>query len=298
MKCLFIYNPNSGKKKVLRYLEDIKTKLNKIFDEVKIFATSKKGDIKELIKKHCIGIDAVIVAGGDGTISEAVNSIMHLNKKLVLGILPFGTVNDISRNLGIPKNYKKALSLLENKRVFKLDVIKINNTYGVYVLGGGLFTETSYNTSQKAKKKFGRVAYGLHGLKKMFQTKNRPLTFTIDGKKLSSKASLFLFINSKFVAGFKIDPNNEYSDQKGSFVLIESDSEKVKLSQLFKIARLFLCGYKNFKDKMLVKTKATKVKIESSEPYDFNLDGEIFSASSATIEIVPGLKIISYETKT
>ena len=103
MRCLFIYNPNSGKKKVLKYLEDIKTKLNKIFAEVKTFATSKKGDIEELIKKHYTEIDAVIIAGGDGTISEAVNSIMHLNKKLVLGILPFGTVNDISRNLKISK---------------------------------------------------------------------------------------------------------------------------------------------------------------------------------------------------
>ena len=51
MKCLFIYNPNSGKKKVLKYLEDIKTKLNKIFDEVKIFATSKKRRYKRINKK-------------------------------------------------------------------------------------------------------------------------------------------------------------------------------------------------------------------------------------------------------
>lgn len=298
MKCLFLYNPQSGKGKIAKKEKYITSFLEKTFDKLVVFRTQAKGDVTKEILKSGEKFDTIVVAGGDGTISEAVNGIMHLEKKPSLAILPFGTVNDVAHSLKIPTNTKKALNVIAKGTAKPHDVIKVNDSYGIYVFGGGALTETSYNTSQKAKKKFGRVAYGVYGLKKMFKTKNKSFTFTVDGKKISSKASLFLFINSKYVAGFKIDPNNDYSDQKGSFVLIESDSEKVKLSQLFKIARLFLCGYKNFKDKMLVKAKATKVKIESLEPYDFNLDGEIFSASSATIEIVPGLKIISYETKT
>ena len=286
MKCLFIYNPNSGKKKVLKYLEDIKTKLNKIFDEVKIFATSKKGDIKELIKKHCIGIDAVIVAGGDGTISEAVNSIMHLNKKLVLGILPFGTVNDISRNLGIPKNYKKALSLLENKRVFKLDVIKINNTYGVYVLGGGLFTETSYNTSQNSKKVFGKIAYVFHALKKFIKTKTIDLEIEIDKDLYKFKTSFFLIVNSKYVGGQRLCKQSVLNDGKATLILFQNKNAKAKFSDLCKIANLFLFGIKkNYPSTVFVKD-INSINFTFSSQFDFNLDGEKLSCKEAKIEII------------
>lgn len=286
MICLFIYNPNSGKKKILKYLENIKTKLNKIFADVKTFATSKKGDIEELIKKHYTEIDAVIIAGGDGTISEAVNSIMHLNKKLVLGILPFGTVNDISRNLKISKNYKKALSLLENKKVFKLDVIKVNNTYGVYVLGGGLFTETSYNTTQNSKKFFGKIAYVFHALKKFNKAETTGVEIEINNDSYKFKTSFFLVVNSKYVGGQELCKQAVLNDGKATLILFKNKNAKVKFSDLCKIAKLFLFGIKKHCSSTVFVKDVSNLNFKFPSQFDFNLDGEKLSCKEAKIEII------------
>ena len=293
MKCMFLYNPESGKGKIAKKESYITDFLEQHFSSVAVFRTQKKGDVTKEILNDGEKFDIVVIAGGDGTISEAVNGIMHLKKKPALAILPFGTVNDVAHSLKIPTNTKKALSVIAKGVARPHDVIKVNDGYGIYVFGGGALTETSYNTSQRAKKIFGRLAYGMHGIKNMFKTSLQSLTFTVDGEKFTSKASLFLFINSRFVAGFKMDKNNSPTDKKGTFVMLESRNEKMKFFHLFKIAKLFLFGCEKIKDKKLVKMKANKLEIESAKPYNFNLDGEVFSASYVTLEIVSGLKIIS-----
>ncbi len=292
MKCLFLYNPKSGKGKIARKEKYIKSYLGKIFDEVDVFYSNAKGDIFNKILECGQLYHTLVVAGGDGTISEAVNGIMHLNKRPNLAILPFGTVNDVAHSLHIPFNTKKALAVIKNGKPLAHDVLKVNNDFGIYVFGGGVFTETSYNTPQKAKKKFGRLAYGIHGLKEMFRSSNAMLSFTINGQTFSCNASLFLFINSIFVAGFKIDKTNNACDQKASFVLIKSADNKVKVSQLFKIAKLFVCGYKQACSHDVFKIKTSKIVIECEKEYPFNLDGEIYFAKSVTVEVVPGLNIL------
>ena len=186
MKCLFIFNPKSGKNKITKKLDKIVSCLKSLFDFVVVHPSASSQDIVDCIISYQNEIDCVVVAGGDGTISQAVNAIMHTGKKIKLGILPFGTVNDVAHSLKIPRNTNKALGIILKGQTFLHDVIKLNDRYGIYVFGCGVFTETSYNTSQKAKKSFGRVAYGLHALKKLKETRKLhknskffPLTFPI-----------------------------------------------------------------------------------------------------------------------
>lgn len=49
--------------------------------------------------------DLVVCSGGDGTLDEVVEGMMHRQKKLPLGYIPSGTVNDFARSLKIPPGY-------------------------------------------------------------------------------------------------------------------------------------------------------------------------------------------------
>lgn len=284
MKCLFIFNPKSGKSKIAKKLDKIVSCLKSLFDFVVVHPSASSQDIVDCIISYQNEIDCVVVAGGDGTISQAVNGILQTGKKIKLGLLPFGTVNDVARSLKIPRCTDKALKVIASGKTFLHDVIKVNNRYGIYVFAAGLFTETSYNTSQKAKKKFGRIAYGLHALKKFSQTKNKNLDFAFENEKLSCLCSFFLLSNSRFVAGQKIEKNALLDDGEARAVIIKSKSEKPSFADFSKIIKLFLFGLNC--SKKVVNKHISNVEISCQEKINFNLDGECFEANKVNLSIV------------
>lgn len=64
--------------------------------------------------------DAVIVCGGDGSISSAAPAIMESG--LPLGIIPAGTANDLARTLSIPLDHAAAADLIVRGYTRRIDV--------------------------------------------------------------------------------------------------------------------------------------------------------------------------------
>ena len=68
---------------------------------VELRQTEKAGDATLMAREAAqIGCDMVIVAGGDGTVNEAVNGLV--GTQTALGVLPVGTGNRWARQLRIP----------------------------------------------------------------------------------------------------------------------------------------------------------------------------------------------------
>jgi diacylglycerol kinase family enzyme len=61
-----------------------------------------------------------VVCGGDGTVESLAEPLV--NKDVVLGIIPTGTRNNVALSLGIPKDIKKAVSLLRTGQQIKIDI--------------------------------------------------------------------------------------------------------------------------------------------------------------------------------
>ena len=285
MRYLLIYNPNSGKGKIKRYLNYIEKKVNEFCSTYKILQTSCKEDISKFILGYGEDFDVVVICGGDGTISEAVNAIASLKKKPKLAILPTGTVNDIAHNFNITRNLKKAISLIFEGSSFSCDCIKVNDRYGLYVMGAGIFTETSYTTSQRSKKIWGRLAYAFHGIKKIFKTKNVDLKFNANGQNLTTKTPLFLIINSRYVAGFKINKTNICDDGKVLLAILTTDKDHPRFIDLCRIAKLFLKGTDSVNKKFIIKKDVSSLEIDAEQTINFNLDGELFQAKRLQINI-------------
>src|SRR5206468_3987368 len=60
-----------------------------------------------------------VAAGGDGTISSVVQALV--NSEAVLGVLPLGTYNHFARDLGIPLDWREALSVALTGTVRQVD---------------------------------------------------------------------------------------------------------------------------------------------------------------------------------
>lgn len=276
MKCVYIYNPNSGKMKNGKKSNYIVERLKQKFNELEVKPTGKRGDAGEFAKAACGNCDVLVVAGGDGTLNEVINAIAPCKIRPTIGYIPTGTANDLAHSLKIPKNIKKALNIIMEGKSIMHDVFKAGQHYGIYVCGFGVFTSCSYNAAQKYKKHFGRIAYAANGAKEMFTGKPFKLTLTSLTSTITGKFVLGLIVNSRYVAGFKINKMACCNDGFVNVVLVRTNAKRhFSLASLLRVFRVFLFGINSLShNKKCVILKLNKFKVDVENNITINLDGE------------------------
>ena len=75
MKCLFVYNPNSGNGRINKYLSYVVNRLSKRFDQIDCHPTKNPQDATKIAREACGVYDYLIFAGGDGTFNEVIQGI-------------------------------------------------------------------------------------------------------------------------------------------------------------------------------------------------------------------------------
>ncbi len=71
-----------------------------------------------------LGADAVVVGGGDGTITAAAQRLA--GSGVPLGILPLGTMNVLARDLGLPDGLAAAVDALATGHARAIDIAEVN----------------------------------------------------------------------------------------------------------------------------------------------------------------------------
>ena len=116
---LLILNPVSGKMKSRSGLFDILDELYHLPDgtpasdrRVTVCTTLYRGHATELASAAVAeGYDRVLCCGGDGTLNEVLNGLMHIppEKRPTLGYIPAGSTNDFAASIGLPSGYRRIL---------------------------------------------------------------------------------------------------------------------------------------------------------------------------------------------
>jgi diacylglycerol kinase family enzyme len=84
-------------------------------------------------------IDAVCVAGGDGTVNAAASVMAGSDKPL--GVVPLGTLNHFARDLGLPADLEGALAAIAAGHWRDVDVGEVNGRVFVNNCSMGLYPE-------------------------------------------------------------------------------------------------------------------------------------------------------------
>jgi diacylglycerol kinase (ATP) len=82
------------------------------------------------------GRQLVIAAGGDGTVGEVAQGLAGTD--VVLGILPLGSVMNVARMLGIPRDLEAAARTIAEGRVLGMDLGRVRSRYFLEAAGVGL----------------------------------------------------------------------------------------------------------------------------------------------------------------
>lgn len=296
--CLLIYNPNSGKNKFNSKLNYIISQLKTIYDCVDFEITKYKGHATEISKSSCGKYSHIIICGGDGTVNEVINGIAEQPNQPIIGYIPSGTINDISKSLNIPKKLTRAIKVLKANQIFEHDIFKVNNTYGIYACGIGAFTFTSWSTSQKSKHFWGKLAYFFHGIGEISRLSNFNIKITHNNITTNyNNCIIMLIINSRSTAGFLLNHSANLSDGKVDVVLVKRGNNKIStlLSTIFNISKIFLFDYKHLKDnKYITKFSIDNFHLQNNQRNIVNIDGEQGPYGNIDFNVInKGIKIIT-----
>ena len=277
-----IYNPVSGKGSFGRSLDMVIEAFQRADWQLMPYRTAPDIPISTMLEDN-LGFDAIIAAGGDGTVHHVINGMVAAGTPLPLGIVPVGTVNDFASYLGIPQGVKECCEIILKGKVKPLDVGAVNDRYFLNVVSGGLLTDVPHTTSVRLKNMLGRLAYYAKGLEVLPKFKPLQLSISADCGVWEENCYLFLVLNSTSAGGFKnLAPYAKVDDGLLDVLLIKD----CPLSSLLPLLIKLLRG-QHLADSNVINFQTTRLSIVSREKVKSDLDGEIGPGMPLNIKVLP-----------
>ena len=280
-KLLFLVNPQAGKAAIRGQLLRIVDTFVRAGWMPTIYTSQRAGELPALVAREAPNYDLVVCSGGDGTLNETLNGLMHLERRPPLGYIPAGTTNDFASSLGIPKIMLKAAQAAVDGVPVSVDVGKFGERFFAYVAAFGAFTDVTYVTPQHIKNSLGRLAYLVEGAQRLSSLKTYPLHLEYDGGETDGEFLVGLISNSSYVAGL---PVGRWIDASMSDGLLEVTLVRKPnlMIELTRVASNLLLG--ELDPELIFSVKTKRLRITSPEPIPWTLDGE-YGGSPAEITI-------------
>ena len=291
-KWFLILNPTSGNFKGKNKIDHLKEqfKNNNISTEFAI-TKYKKHDFEltqNAIKK---GFRKFICIGGDGTLHYIVNGIMQQNKvatnTIKIAVIPIGTGNDWVKTYEIPKNIKKAISIIKNEKTIEQDIgkIKIKGNQQTFYFNNmaGIGFDGLVVKNHHQFKKIGSLSYLISTLFSYNNYRDNSIEIKFDNQNFTT--SLFLLsIGICKYSGGGMQLTNFKDHKKGFFdiTLIKKIDFNTILKSIFKVFKGNIINIKEFN---FYKTSSLSINYKKYKPL-IQADGELLGKGNCTIDII------------
>ncbi|WAH37505.1 diacylglycerol/lipid kinase family protein [Alicyclobacillus dauci] len=285
MKMTYILNPSAGNGKCGRRWEAFERNLKNSLgsDSYEVHCTSRPGEAKKFSNLAVLsGCKQIIVVGGDGTVNEVVNGV--IGSDVSIGILPFGTGNDLARSLGIPKSDDQLLNLLCKPKELDLNVAHINERY--FVMAAGLGFDglvANYINSHFNIKKLGAFGYFCSALKILATFKPFEVQVSVDGYPLQIFNTWMLATGNcpYYGGGMRLFPTAQCNDDLLDICVV-SNLEKLKFLQVFPTV---YSGRHVELQQYITMMRGKSIEIKTSESMVAHADGELMITSALRINV-------------
>ncbi len=231
------------------------------------------------------GFDLVLVAGGDGTVVEAMTGLIKGPKLIPLAQLPTGTASQIARALSIPLDLEEALELLDTGKTVYLDTgyLPQHNRYFALISGAG-FDARVMEAPRGLKRRVGFFAYVLMGIWHIFSLRRTDVTLELDDRIEKVRAHTVLIVNIGRIddIDFAIGPDIWHHDGDLDVIVVAS----LSFGDILRLSWRVLTGnFSNYRD--LRYYKARRVRIDAKRPLPVQIDGDPFGTTPLEAEVVP-----------
>ncbi|MFZ4543654.1 MAG: diacylglycerol/lipid kinase family protein [Saprospiraceae bacterium] len=277
-KIIFILNPISGvsKKSVIEDMIHMYIDSNQFDYVIKYTDHPNHGTeiAREAVKD---GYDMVVAVGGDGSVNEVSEGL--IGSDVILGIIPAGSGNGYAMYLGIGREIKKAIKILNKGKVRVMDTGSINQQPFVNLAGIGFDAKIAY--LYRNVKRRGFWGYFKTAVKETVYFRFHSYSVIIDGKEILKEKKCFTIVVANapmYGYGFIIAPKARPDDGKLEVVIFH----KAPLWRIFFSLWRFL-NHSMDKTRIADRYSGETVEIICHEDSFAHTDGEGFTVSGTQI---------------
>lgn len=283
-RSILLYNGQAGASTPEAVIAMAVPALAAVSEKMELIQTNSPEEFRAACKELPVDVEALFVAGGDGTIHNAVQALSEVTAPPPLGIIPSGTCNDFARTLEIPMDLALAAEALIDGIIKEIDTANINNNFFLNFAGIGIITDASTNIDPQLKERYGKLSYFMSGLQSLRQTLPFPIHLKVDGVEHEENGVLALAMNGKSIGTHafpmdSIDPSDGLLD-----VFIVQTSSIAAILEWFSLSKPDvpledLAHIRHYQGK--------KISLATEAPMDVDTDGEIYLQTPVDIEIMP-----------
>ncbi len=300
-RTLVIANPMSGRTQ--QRLPKLEPKLRAALGPFELEYTRSSRDAERIAREAVrSGVDRLVVAGGDGTLSEVVTGLLAagLGHYAQIGLLPMGTGGDFTRTLGIPRDLDAAIAALQAGGIRTIDAGRVTyraagaasasepevTSYFANVASFGLSGLVDELVNRSSKAMGGRLAFLLGTLRALVRYKSEPVSIRVDGAIVYEGALvLAAAANGQFFGGgMHVAPDAKLDDGKLDLVVVP-DQSKLKLAA--QLPSLYRGSRKDDSTRITARGTTIDADAEPGRVW-LDIDGEPLGTLPARIESLPG----------
>jgi diacylglycerol kinase (ATP) len=254
-------------------------------------------EVERAVRASSVAHDAVVVAGGDGTIHRAVCGLD--GSPTPLGIIPMGTGNDFARGCGIPMRPALAARRIAEGRTRRLDLVRVNGrlycTVGLVGVGSAAALTVARLSRPGALTRgpvrlFGDWAYRLVGLAHLLEPGDLTETVGVTGPSgagfgAAAPVSAVFVANTNILGGGLVLPID--ADASDGLLEVALVPRMARLKLLW----AFLCFTRGrpVPDGTLSTHRASRIVISSAREVPFSADGDLVCRGTRfEIDVLPG----------
>ena len=277
-----IINPEGGKGKSLKALEQVESILKARNVEYVVHKTEYAGHATEITRELSKTPDTkIIMMGGDGSFNEILNGVENFDN-VTLGIVPCGSGNDFIKKSGHPLDVAKALEVVLSGNVEYCDYIQLDDRRCLNVLGAGMDVDVLL---EYAKRTHGpaKMRYYMAFFHVLAHTRFHHLRLTVDdGEPMERNVFMIGIGNGGIIGGgIPICPSAAPYDGELSIVVVN----EMKKSKILVELPGFLSA-KHVKKPYTEVFSGKKIHLEILDDSKFEADGEIFDSVDIHAELV------------
>ena len=249
---------------------------------IRLIAAHAIRDPKELVPtvKAAVreGAPMVIVGGGDGSLSCAVDELV--DRDCVFALLPLGTANSFARTLGIPLDLDGAIRTIATGKRRRVDLGVIDGDYFANSAAIGVSPLIGATVPSRLKKVFGRFGYLAWAAWSMLRFKGFELILEVDGETHRFPALEVRIANGHYHGGVEVVDDAVVDSGE---IVIQAVTGRFKKRLLMNwLAILFRHGSRR---EAVRDFHARRIRIETEPRLPISIDGEVLGHTPAIAEV-------------
>lgn len=225
-KIIYIVNPISGTRSKNSVQNIIATETTKAGIPFRFLSSVADGDYSFLgdaiLQEE---ITDIVIVGGDGTVSRVVDALMKF--PVQFGIVPAGSGNGLAYGASIPKATKKALQIIFDNEVHRVDGFRVNKRFACMLCGIGFDAQVAHDFARANRR--GLVSYVRKVIRNFFTAKPYSFKIKLGNTSFTTEAYFISIANSnQFGNNFTIAPKASLNDGLVDVVIV-ADQNKLDL---------------------------------------------------------------------